>query len=633
MRPQLLFVAAPLLAGAVLAQSPFLLPGVGPVEIDRAVSGQPTERAVPVPALRPTTSGSFGLVMLPEFGGAHAIGPGVPPPGAPEVGSSQRRTGSDTAPPTTPNTGTSAGPASAGPSGPSSGAAGGTAGRGAGPSGPRTAGRGMALEELEATTWSHWWSWNRGVFELPTPRNVKKVAPGTTAVPVDPRPRAALVELCRSPSVPVRVAAVQALGRVGASVEELQPFLEDSAREVRLTALLAIGSGGTAAHAHALSAWLAASRQGESIVAALAGFALLEDGPARRMLATTAASLLGDERNEVQAAAALAITAHDAEAGLVAARRLTTEASTIGDRAFAAQVFGRDADDADVGRLIELASTRSVDVRRSAAFALGRTRTPAALRALTEALERERDQSTRAFVLLALGDHRGDGAEVVLLRELTNGAKALRNWAALALGMWGRDRQDTAALARAVGSALAAERNRDQKGAYLLALGMLQNEAARDLLVAHLAPGEESATRGAAATALGLLGGKASLAPLTETLANDSCPGARQQAARAMAPLGVDALDTLVGALLTEKDPYVRAGIFWSLGAMEHVRATAALLAAAADETEHVEARAAVALSLGRAFRKHEPRMPELRFQHDNLLPPAIVGWAFGQEL
>ena len=489
----------------------------------------------------------------------------------------------------------------------------------------------MALDALEMTTWTHWWEWNRGMFELPPARAVKPVSSGHTVVGADPRPRAALLELCRSTSVPLRTAAVQAAGRAGASADQLSPFLEDSAREVRLTTLLALGCGGTAAHAHALAPWLDASRQGEVLVAALAGFALLEEGPARRTLEPSVAALLGDERSEVQAAAAMATT--DAALARAAARKLLKTASTSTDRAFAAQVLGRCADDEDVALLIELAAMRSVDVRRSAALASGRTRHAKALPALCDLLEKERDLSTRGCVLLGLGDHRGDDAEATLLRELTSGSKALRGFAALAIGVFGRGRDDTEAMGRAVAKGLLAERNRDQKGAYLLALGMLRHEASRRLVADHLSGDDASPTRGAAATALGFLGGEASIAPLVNALANDSCPGTRQQVARALANCGPNAIDALIAALRTEKDGHVRAGVLWALGSFDDVRATNALLACVADESENVDARAGGALSLGRAFRKYEPRMPELRFQHDDLLPPPIVGWAFGQEL
>lgn len=609
------------LAAAAAAQQACATPCISLFD-DALSSAQTTQsgRAVAGPLTRRDTARLEWTVLwlLPIPGGDHPITPPVPNPPSPKEG--------DVTPVDKPTSGPSSTPGgSSGPSAPAP-----SAGRGPAPT--RTGNRGTPLDALDTTNWTRWWAWNRGVFELPERRVVAPVVPGRTAVPVDGRPRMAVAQLCRSTSALVRVAAVQALGRMGAPVDELLPFLNDPAREVRLTALLAIGSGGTAAHAHALASWLATPQQGEAVVAALAGFALLEEGPAQRMLAPSVASLLTDSRLEVQAAVAMA-AAHDAEVGRTAARNLLRDATTMLDRAFAAQVLGRNADDADVAVLTELSAARNTDVRRSAALALGRSHHAAALKALEDALERERDVGTRSYVLLALGDHRGDGAEKVLLREITKGPKTIRAHAALALGVWGHGRDGTDPLARAVADALADERNRDQKGAYLLALGLLRHEPSRLLVVAGLAVDESSPTRSAAATALGLLGGDASLEPLTKALATDSCPGVRQMAARAMASLGTKALDTLIDSLRTEKDGHVRAGALWALGSFDHAKAIAALLASAVDEAEPVDARAAAALSLGRAFRKHEPRMPEMRFQRDNVVPPPIVEWAFGQEL
>jgi hypothetical protein len=63
---------------------------------------------------------------------------------------------------------------------------------------------------------------------------------------------------------------------------------------------------------------------------------------------------------------------------------------------------------------------------------------------------------------------------------------------ALALGMWGRDRADDVAMP--IQKALAAEKNRDQRGAYLLALGMLRHRGSLDLLVGELTNDNKSRT-------------------------------------------------------------------------------------------------------------------------------------------
>jgi HEAT repeat protein len=499
----------------------------------------------------------------------------------------------------------------------------------------RAGGRGMALDAMESAAWLDWWQWNRGAFELPAVA-VKSAPATTTSAARDLRRDEALALLQRlatSTDAGVRAAAVQALGRVGASADALKPHLADAARGVRLSALLGLGSGGSPAHAHALAAQVSGDQQGETIAVALAGIAVLEAGPAQRMLTDAVAALLADSRPSVQAAAAMAATQLDGSVVRPAARKLLADSNPPMQRAAAAQLLADGATDEDVAALTALVNDRSIEVRRAAALALGRSRHLLALPALQTAFELEHENATRALQLLAVGDHRGDAGKTFLLQELARGSKALRGHAALALGLWGRGRDGITDVADAITAALADESNRDQRGAYLLALGMLQHAPARTLLLAEVEKGANSSSRGAAAAALGLLGDRAALPVLTKALANDSCPWARQQVARAMAALGSDAIDTLAATMRTDKDATVQSDAAWALGSIADPRAAAALHAFAADETVAPAARAGAVHGLGRHFRQHEPQLPALRFQHHNKLLPSIAAWAFAQEL
>ena len=120
---------------------------------------------------------------------------------------------------------------------------------------------------------------------------------------------------------------------------------------------------------------------------------------------------------------------------------------------------------------------------------------------------------------------------------------------------------------------------------------------------------------------------------LAEVLAEDSCPWVRQQATQAMGALGSDAVDELVTVLRGDEDPTVRGMAAWSLGGIGDANAVAALFTAAEDGELPSATRAMVAQALGRAFRREEPRLPELRFQTNDLLLPDITAWAFVQEL
>jgi len=490
---------------------------------------------------------------------------------------------------------------------------------------------GMPLEALDSVTWGDWWEWNRAVFEPPTP--VERVPSGGTSVSSRSAAVSLLERLANAPEAAVRAAAAQALGRVGVAADKLVPFLADDARAVRLGALLGLGSAGTAAHARAIAASLESDAQGEAVAVAIASFTLLDDGPARQMLARTVVDRVTDDRPVVQVAASLGAATASPDAGRTIARRLARDGETPLQRALAAQMLGDGATVEDVATLTSLANERSVDVRRSASLALGQSHHALALPALQTAFEMEHDSGTRAMQLMAMADHGGDAAGPFLRRQLVEGSKPLRAHAALALGVFGRDRADAASIAEEIVSALEAERNHDQRGAYLLALGLLKNESSRSLLTSRLESREDSTVRGAAAVALGLLGGADSFAALTRALADDSCPWVRQQAAFALGRCGGDTIDVLTATLWKEKDAGVRAAALWALGGIDDERARSALLACAGDDELPAEVRAAGASAIGRAYRAHEPRFPGLRFQQNNLLIPDITAWAFAQEL
>ncbi|HZN37306.1 MAG TPA: HEAT repeat domain-containing protein, partial [Planctomycetota bacterium] len=315
-----------------------------------------------------------------------------------------------------------------------------------------------------------------------------------------------------------------------------------------------------------------------------------------------------------------------------AARAAVAAAKTPTELASALSLLGLHPDADDIAKLTKLANDRAVDVRRSAALALGRSKHLLALPALQTAFELEHEIITRGLQLLAIGDHAGDGARAFLLGQLTRGNKQLRGHAALALGLWGRGRAG-ADVADPIAEAFASERNSDQKGAYLLALGLLRHAPSRALLAGALHDGSSSPIRGAAAAALGLLGDRAALPALQQAAVDDSCPWARQQAVRAMACVGNDAIDALIAAMKSDKDATVQRAAAFALGGLVDPRVPAALLAFAGDESLPATARMGAALGLGRHFRRHEPRLPALRFQHNYLLMPSVAAWAFGQEL
>src|SRR6185503_3373280 len=116
----------------------------------------------------------------------------------------------------------------------------------------RSSPRGISLSELQDSSWTQWWDWNRDNFEVPEPLAAPAIVRTATAVVDRAAVEQALVSLSGSSNSVERSAATVALGRIGASPELLRGRLDDPAREVRFAALLGLGSAGSAAHTHAL---------------------------------------------------------------------------------------------------------------------------------------------------------------------------------------------------------------------------------------------------------------------------------------------------------------------------------------------------------------------------------------------
>ncbi|MBL8754433.1 MAG: HEAT repeat domain-containing protein [Planctomycetes bacterium] len=504
------------------------------------------------------------------------------------------------------------------------------------PRGTRTP-RGIALDQLDdRAIWLDWWEWNRGQFEQPEARAVVAAPAGATTdiKPADPRRADAervLRQLAKAPASDLRLTAVQALGRMGVAAG---PSLEkaEAAQAVRMVTMLGLGATGLGADVYELAAQAAEPLPGEALAMAMTAMTLLDDGAAKRSFTATIERRLHDKRPDVFLAAAMATSTRPlAERRAVAIGLLRGGANTM-QRAECAWLLGRDAADDDVAVLTALASDKSPSVRRAAAGALGRSKHPLALPALQTAFELEHEGHTLATQLLAIGDHGGDAARPFLTKVLASGKKPLRAFAALGLGLWGRGRADKELVQR-LETGFQSERNRDQQGAYLLALGLLQHAPAHDLLARTLGSHAKSDVRAAAATGLGLMGSGAALPALQRALADDSCPFVRQQSARALQLLGKDAFEPLHDALRRENNPNVRQAIAVALGGLADVRAGATLLGLVADATQPAEVRAGAALGLGRHFRAADAKLPGLRFMHDFAEVPAITAWALTQEL
>lgn len=472
--------------------------------------------------------------------------------------------------------------------------------------------------------WLDWWEWNRGRHETLPPVVVD--ANGAIAR-LRPMALAALRRALRSPHGAVRSAALLAGGRVGLGALGAAP--DESQRDVRLHLLLGLAAAGNAPAVHPLlEQGLGAGSDARSVALAVLPTAL--PGRLGGMLRDLAVQVVATD-SQPDARFAAAVAASQVPVGsLESLRLLLDQQAPALHRSALAEQYGAGAERPEVAALTVAANERSVDLRRSALLALGRTGHALALPALMSAYEFEREPVAKAFALYAIGAHGGADGNAFLHRELTAGPKALRAQAALGLALHARARPDPRAAA-AIRLALELDHNHDQRGGYLLALGLLRDPLALGTLLNHLRD-PSPMLRAAAAAALGLLRSPIGRDALAERLVVDPCPDVRGQVAAALGLHGPSAAPSLQRALATDGALEVRAAAAFAIGATGDPALASNLMELLRDPNSPPQLQAQAVLGLGRLFRLREPSSPQRRYLHNHTLASPTLAWALLQE-
>jgi HEAT repeat protein len=352
----------------------------------------------------------------------------------------------------------------------------------------------------------------------------------------------------------VRASTLLALARLRVDVDAAREGLLDPHAQVRDAALLSFGLAGRTDSIPDLLriSWdrpearraLGLSDEVPSRTRALALAAL---GIARARSAPDRASELArawlrdpsiPRRRETATAAAVALTlAADASTGpdLVAVARDPQEPTELRVRALTA--LGALGDPSARETVAAALEDPDLEVRRAGAIALGGLAAAAdaeATERLREFLRREKDPTTSGFGLVALGRIGGAGARDECLRELVRGKAARRPWAAIGLALATRTAHDPEARSR-LRDAFLEEKSADRRGAYAIALGILQDRDAQGTILEAFEAEKEPRLRGQLAHALALL---------------------RTSEAR----------EALLAAAGAEKSPYVRGTAAFALG-------------------------------------------------------------------
>jgi len=365
----------------------------------------------------------------------------------------------------------------------------------------------------------------------------------------------------------VRAAAVVAVGRVGSdsAMSSLLTMLDDPQQYVRERAILALGATGSEQAGQTL---LSIARTGSHRPRSDSKIV-----PDARPLAIIALGLLrryGVEKSYDAALAELAATCKKRDLEEIGGSMLLHGILAPGPRVKAkTENLARDRnapdpvraraleqlavlEDAKALRTLQQALAGSrLALRRSAALALREVEHDLVLPRLMTAYELEKEPLTRGFLLLSIAGHGGEKAVRFIAKELADGPKTLRPWAALALGLAARE-GDHLARAALVGVELPGA----DQGAIWIARGLAADSDAIPALRAALEKTGSPRARSHAATALALIGGERSRHALLSRIGVEYSAPVRVWIAQCIGLLGRDEdSDVLIGALMESRRP------------------------------------------------------------------------------
>lgn len=514
-----------------------------------------------------------------------------------------------------------AGPASTGASGAAARARGGAA---------RTSAADGQLVEPSYTSgaaqdaWWTWWEFNKLRFLAPRPledgspavvgryafgQRVDRFSLGRARAEAQP----IFERLLSHADGLVRARAAVALGRSGgrAALAALLPLLEDGQFVVRHAALLGIGATGTMEGAAEL---LGVVRTGEASSGVAVSpwarqIALVGLGLGRRHgLGTTLDALVRSVADELppeeRADLAPALLAYQA---LAPAADLQSHAlAWLSDaevetsvRCRAAETLPVSGDPAMLAALTRALGDADVEVRRSAALALGALPHPLVEAALKTASELESEPVARGYALLALGEQGGPDARAFLLKAVREGDTSMRPWAALGLGLSAR-RDGNEEVRRELREGLGRQANHEVAGAWTLALGLSRDKDALPALLEQAGSAADPRQRMFAALAVALVGDPGTRPALAALLAEEDSPLAVVGLAQALGSFGSYAdAEILLATIRDLREPQLQGVLAVALGFHGSQPALDGLQRLVADDSLPAAARAAAVDGLG----------------------------------
>ncbi len=559
---------------------------------------------------------------------ARIQGPSMPRiPAAPAPGDTVPTPGSPSSPggPGSPGGGGPSSPAPGGPRSPGGFVPGGPTGAGPtslGPTAPDGPGGspsgGGPLSEADSTWWQ-WWEFNKLQFLRPNRLELARGddAPGRSSASGLRFMRRAMAPLLlrevEHRDARIRAAAAGALGRVAGAdaVEVLVERLADSQQAVRDAALLGLGaSGASEAQAVLLSAVehgkagrvrdMARRDRALALVALGLGRRVGFDESCDQAVIALAKRIPSAEREAFGVAAMTYVLLNPSAELLELAAECSNDKSwPVAVRCRAAEALRASNEAETLGELQHLASGSRIELRRSAALALGELEHPLAVAGLMTAYDLEKEPVASSFLLVSLGRHGGAKAREQLEATLRGKDALDRPWAALGLGILSREAGDPSG-AVALLEALAEVRSADDRGAYWLALGLTSSPRALAPLAEALEQAADPRSRMYAAQGLALLGSPAARDALLERLEKERSPLVRSQIALALGVIGVEQdLDAIVSTLDAVAEPILQGQVASAIAFHGSSAALTRLGSLVADEKLDAATRAAAMDGLG----------------------------------
>jgi hypothetical protein len=193
-----------------------------------------------------------------------------------------------------------------------------------------------------------------------------------------------------------------------------------------------------------------------------------------------------------------------------------------------------------------------------------------------------------------------------LLDGLARGSSQKARWAALGLAMFedGRARAGrggTASIREALREALADAGSPTDVAAFSIALGVVGDEEAADLLLSRMRKSRDDGARGAAAVGLGLLGARQATTEIRMIVdASTYRPALLREASIALGMLGDrDVVPLLTDKLVSSHSLFAQAAVAQALGRIGDVAALEPLVRLLGDTSRPDETRAVAAVALG----------------------------------